>query len=256
MKIVSLLVFPILVWMMPFPSAGASAQVLERAVRHFDEGNVRYGAGDYRSAIAAYERAADEGYVSGALFFNMGNAYYRLDEIGQAIRHYEKAAELMPGRSEVDHNLTIARERTVDRFSRLPTPFWQTWWDAVVSAVGDMRLLAVGLLFYFAATAALAIRIRRGPTPWRRRVLTASLVLASVFIVAGFTASLSGSKAGRAVVLIDEVALLNAPTGSRSDLEIHEGLVVDVVLTRDGWAEVRLPNGASGWIRTESLGPI
>lgn len=237
------------------PSA-ANAQVLESAVRHFDEGNIRFGQGDFLGALSNYERAIEEGFVSGALYFNMGNTYYRLDEIGQAIRYYEKAAEIMPRSPELIHNLEIVREQLVDQFSRLPEPFWKVWWRTVVRLFGITGLLVVGLIFYFAAAAALALRIRGGQTPWRRRVLTLSLILAGVFVAAGFSASIDAQTASRAVVILDEVALLEAPEGARSDLEIHEGLVVHVVESRDGWMEVRLPNGATGWVRRDTLGMI
>lgn len=237
-------------------SSPASAQGLDHAVRYFDEGNIRYREGDYRGAVTSYERAAEEGFVSGALFFNMGNAYYRLDETGQAIRYYEKAAEILPRTAELEHNLAIVRAETVDQFSRLPDPFWRPWWQAVVDRFGTTALFGIGMIFYLVATVVLARRIRSGQTPWRRRILAVSATLALVFLVAGFTASVEAQTAKRAVVLIDEVTLLDAPEGARSDVDIHEGLVLDVLDDRDGWMEVRLPNGATGWIRSHALGLI
>lgn len=234
----------------------ASCQALERAVRHFDEGNLRYRQGEFRGALTSYEKAIDEGFVSGALYFNMGNAYFRLDEMGQAIRYFEKAAEIMPRSAELEHNLQLVRSQAVDQFSRLPDPFWKSGWRFVVGLFGPTGLFAVGLIFYFTAVVVLALRIRSGQTPWRRRILSVSVALAIVFVGAGFSASVEHQSASRAVVLIDEVTLLEAPEGARSDLNIHEGLVVDVVRSRDGWVEVRLPNGAKGWVRSEVLGLI
>lgn len=238
------------------PSGMARGQSLEDAVRHFDEGNIRYEQGDFRGALDSYERAADAGFVSGALFFNMGNAYYRLDELGQAVRFYEKAAAIMPQSAELNHNLSIVREEAVDQFSRLPDPIWRVAWRGFVRLFGMGGLFVVGFVFYLAAMVVLALRIRRGQTAWRRRMLTLSVALALLFITAGFAASVESRQPGRAVVLLDEVTLLDAPDGGRSDLEIHEGLVVDIVRERDGWMEVRLPNGATGWIRGGTLGRV
>ena len=238
------------------PAGVTFGQTLEEAVRHFDEGNIRYEQGDFRGALESYERARDAGFVSGALFFNMGNAYYRLDELGQAVRFYHKAAEIMPQSAGLDHNLTIVREESADQFSRLPAPIWRVAWREFVRLFGMTGLFIVGFVFYLAAMVVLALRIRSGQTAWRRRILTASVALALVFLTAGFAASVESAKPGRAVVLLDEVTLLDAPDGGRSDLEIHEGLVVDIVRERDGWMEVRLPNGATGWIRGDTVGRI
>lgn len=237
-------------------ATSASAQALDQAIRHFDDGNIRYRQGDFRGALTSYDHAVAEGFVSGALFLNMGNAYYRLDETGQAVRYYEKAAEIMPRSAELDHNLVIVREQVIDQFSRLPDPFWKEWWQSVIRFFGPSALMAIGMIFYAAATVALAFRIRGGQTPWRRRLLALSTALALVFLVAGFTASVEDQSANRAVVLIDEVALLEGPEGARSGLDIHEGLVVDVLVIRNEWMEVRLPNGATGWVRSQALGLI
>lgn len=238
------------------PAAPASGRSLEEAVRHFDEGNIRYDQGDFPGALGSYERALDAGFISGALYFNMGNAYYRLDELGQAMRYYQKAAELMPQSAELDHNLAIVREASVDQFSRLPDPFWRVAWRGYVRVFGMTGLFVVGFVFYLAAMGVTALRIRQGQTAWRRRIFAASVALALIFLSAGFAASVESAKPGRAVVLLDEVTLLDAPDGGRSDLEIHEGLVVDIVRERDGWMEVRLPNGATGWIRDDTVGRI
>ena len=237
-------------------STSANAQALDQAIRYFDDGNIRYRQGDFRGALTSYDNAVAEGFVSGALFFNMANAYYRLDETGQAVRYYEKAAEIMPRSAELDHNLEIVREQVIDQFSRLPDPFWMVWWKAAVRFFSTSGLMAIGMIFYASATVALALRIRGGPTPWRRRLFASSSGLALVFLAAGFTASIEDQSANRAVVLIDEVSLLESPEGVRSGLDIHEGLVVSVVVVRDEWMEVRLPNGATGWVRSQALGLI
>lgn len=232
------------------------AEDLKEAVRNFDEGNRHYRQGEYREAVDRYQRAIDEGFVSGALLFNMGNAYFRLDEIGQAIRYYEKAAEVIPESTALRHNLAIARAQTIDQFSQLPKPIWETWWQWVIRTFGSSALFAMGVAFYLAAAVTVAIRIRDGQSPWRRRILTFTAVLAIVFISTGFAASVEEQTARRAVVLSDEVTLRESPDGAASDTEIHEGLVVHVATPKADWIEIRLPNGVRGWVPAASLGVI
>lgn len=236
--------------------ASVQAQGLGVAISDFDEGNRRYRMGDYQSAVDSYERALHHGFTSEALYFNMGNAYFRLDQIGQAIRYYEKARRLEPEVPELQHNLSIARERTIDTFSQLPEPFWMPVWGAMVRSVGSVGLFAIGMLFYLVAAGALGLRIRSGQTPWRRRMLTAGLVLAVCFFTFGFASSAEQVRDQKAVVLVDETTLLEAPDGEPSSLNVHEGLVVDVVSTAGEWREVRLPNGTRGWMTSDALGEI
>lgn len=234
----------------------AAAQDLEEAVRSFDDGNQRYRQGDHRGALESYSRAVDAGFVSGALFLNMGNSYYRLDDVGNAVRYYERAYELIPQSDELRHNLQIVRSETVDQFSRLPQPFWTSAWRWVVQTFGADVLLAAGILFYFVAAGTVALRIRSGRTSWRRRVLAVAASLAIVLITAGFAASFREESMQRGVILVDEVPLLEAPEGPRSGPDIHEGLVLDVIGSEETWFEVRLPNGVKGWVRSEAVGII
>lgn len=234
----------------------AAAQGVGPAISDFDDGNRRYEMGDFQGAAESYHRALERGYASEALYFNLGNAYFRLDQVGRAIQFYEKARRVAPARAALRHNLSIAREHTEDNFSRLPEPFWMPFWKSTINAVGAGGLFAIGFSFYLLGCAALFLRIRRGQTPWRRRVATIGLSLAIVILTAGFLASADELRTSDAVVLVDETALLEDPAGASSDLVVHEGLVVGIVSTSGQWTEIRLPNGSRGWVRSEDLGEI
>lgn len=235
----------------------ARAQVAA-AVRAFDEGNGRYVAGEYAEAVAAYETALAAGFASGALYFNMGNAYYRLDQVGQAIRYYEKARRVMPDQAELQHNLAIAQARTVDRFSQLPTPFWTRWWHGLVRVAGAGGLFALGLVLYLAAAVLVAQRIRTGTrNAWHRRALSLSLLCGLVLLTAAFGASLERTLLRQAVVVTDVTPLRATPApGADALLELHEGLVLDVLQDDGAWVEVRLPNGTAGWLSGDVLAEI
>ena len=234
----------------------AVGQGIGPAISDFDDGNRRYEMGDFQGAVESYHRALERGYASEALYFNLGNAYFRLDQVGRAIQYYEKARRLAPARAALRHNLSIAREHTQDRFSQLPEPFWMPFWKNTINAVGASGLFAIGFFFYLLGCAALFLRIRSGQTPWRRRAATIGLSLAVIVLTAGFLASADELRTSDAVVLVDEAALLDDPAGASSDLTVHEGLVVGIVGTSGQWTEIQLPNGSRGWVRSEDLGKI
>lgn len=240
-----------------FPFAlPVQAQDIPEAVRHFDEGNRFFREGAHIDAVTSYQNALEAGYASGTLYYNMGNAYFRLDEIGQAIRFYEKARRYMPESEELAHNLAIARDRTTDNFSQLPAPFWRPAWNRLVRTLSPTGIFLLGLLGYGMASAALALRIRRTRSPWLRRAVLVGVMIAALFVTSGFVASWEETHTVQAVMLADETNLTDRPDGSSTDLTVHEGAVVEIVTVRAAWSEVRLPNGVQGWIPTSAYGEI
>ena len=239
------------------PLAPARAQLAE-AVRRFDEGNRHYQQGDYRRALAAYQAALDAGYASGALYYNMGNAHYRLDALGQAVRYYEKARRLLPDHPALQHNLEITRGRTLDAFSQLPTPFWRPPWQRLVYLVGPPGFFLAGLVCYVLALALVAYRIRtRTRNPWHRRSLALSLGFSLLLLTTAFAASLEHARDTAAVVVASSASLRHGPADDApTDLDVHEGLLLDVLGTHDDWLQVRLPNGVTGWLPARAVADV
>lgn len=236
----------------------ARAQPLETAVQAFDEGNELYRTGNYRGAVDAYEAAVAGGYTSEGLFYNLGNAYYRLDQFGQAIRYYEKARLLAPENQELLHNLEIVEAQIVDKFSQLPEPALVAWWDTMVARNGGRWLFWIGFLFYLLAIGLVVYRIKSPQrNEWLRRGMSVAILLGIVFLAAAFWASKQSVETMRAVILSEEIELREMPDAqSNTELRIHEGLVVDVLQQNDVWLEVRIPNGTTGWVPADVVGEI
>ena len=231
---------------------------LARAQQAFGEGKAHYQRGDYEAALDAYRASREAGYESAALYYNMGNAYFRLDEIGQAVLQYERARRLRPDDPLIRHNLEIARARTPNLYSSLPTPFWARAWRQAVSGIGAGTFYGIGLLLYVLAAGLIGYRIWTGRRPaWLRRSYAVSLTAGLCCIGLGVLASLDGTLGRSAVVLITEAPLRASPTPDASaDVAVYEGLVVDVLTTNGPWVEVRLPNGATGWLATDALAEV
>jgi uncharacterized protein HemY len=62
-----------------------------------------------------YESILKEGSTSYKLHYNLGNAYYKNNELGKAIYNYELANKLQPNNNDVKMNLKIANEKTIDK---------------------------------------------------------------------------------------------------------------------------------------------
>ena len=247
----------LLTWMHLAVVLPVSAQE-EASVGLFDQGNELYREGRYTEAVAQFEQAMEMGYVSGPLYYNLGNAHFRLDHLGMAIRYYEKALLLMPENEELLHNLAIARSNVADQFTQLPLPGWIQWWRGFVARTGGWILLILGLIFYFMVAGLFIHYIRFKPrNAWLRRVRTMSALIAMILLVLAFAASIESEKNRRAVVIAESAELYENPdNASTAVITVSEGVLIDIEEEGEGWSLIRLPNGTSGWVMKEYLADI
>lgn len=242
------------------PSTSAPPDSLQEAVQ---EGNEAYQAGRYPDAIAAYRTVLQTGRASVALYYNLGNAYYRAGELGRAIQFYEKARRLRPGDARIQHNLQQARDEVNDGAGRRPGPAGQSLAAFVRAHIAPLPVYVTALLL-LAAAGAVAV-VRDAPAAdapgWRHPL---ALTLAGAGLMAG-VAAMAGSyldaQASHAVVLTDRVPLRTSPSGTApADTSLSEGILVQVLPppspAPDRWTYVHLPDGSSGWIPSPALGPV
>ncbi|MGA1546744.1 MAG: SDR family oxidoreductase, partial [Flavobacteriaceae bacterium] len=85
-----------------------------------EEGNEAYNQGDYKKAIALYEQTLSMGQHSAALYFNLGNAYYKLNEVAESVYYFEKAQQLNPKDENILVNSAFAKNMTIDSIEELP----------------------------------------------------------------------------------------------------------------------------------------
>jgi tetratricopeptide (TPR) repeat protein len=227
-------------------AAGAQGEIFER-------GNQFYQQGDFAGAVEAYEAVRSAGFESADLHYNLGNAYFKVGELGRSILEWERALVLAPGDPDALANLELARSVIADAVEPLPR-FWLftalSWW---------VRLLPRGLLIalvtgaWLVACGGVVLRIwSRGPDA--RRIATwLATGAAAVVLVLGTNLVVREMRLGqpeRGVVLAASVPVRSAPA-EEDDLtlfEIHEGTRVRIDQRTGGWAEVVLDDGKVGWV--------
>jgi len=223
----------------------------------FDQGNRLYQAGQYQAALDKYSQIARRGQESSALYFNMGNCYYKSQDIGRAILFYERAQRLSPGDEDIQTNLGIAQLATADKIERQPD-FILT---RLVRAYYHLfpRNLQVGLVLglYLAAMAGGIVWVlTRGRLigKWAGRV---TVVLAVMLLLAG--ASLAGRRwedvhRREAIILVPKVEVMSAPGAQSVEVfSLHAGAKVTLDRSSGDWVEIILPDRKSGWVKGEAL---
>ena len=217
-----------------------------------------YDNGEFEKAREKYETIRESGSESGVLYYNLGNTYFRLNNLGEAVLNYERAYRYIPYNEALQHNLRVARAKTANRFRLLPKPVWIRAWNKLIYLTKPGGLLSIGLLFYMLGILALIYRVWQGyRIEWVRRTWTWSLLFGIGFLCLAFAANWTLNTQKSAVVVDTKTPLFEEPENlQRSELELHEGLTVDLMENREGLVKVRLPDGHTGWISSNAVKEI
>jgi tetratricopeptide (TPR) repeat protein len=221
----------------------------------FQAANEAYAQGQYARAVELYERLLDGGRESGALYYNLANAYVRLEEWGEAIRYYEKARRLQPSDVRVGHNLEQARRRAgVYVPVRTPAQGLRGFvrdWSPLALFWGSWGLLAVGLAAAWGWGRSSLRKALRHPLVW------GPIIAGVLGMAVAFGTAYVQSIDHRAVVITDQVPLRAAPNADAvSDTTLPEGVLLDVHSQQEKWTEVRLLDGTTGWVPAQALGDV
>ena len=222
------------------------------------DGDSAYIQGDYLTALDIYEEVMNNEGVSATLCMNIGNSYFKLDEIAQAILWYERAYLLDPSDDDVKFNLELARTRTVDKVTPKNQLFIVVWFRNLVSLL-DVNTWAVLTLLFFFISAIFAGIFLLGRKISMKKISFAFSIFFFVFSILSFifasTQRSSIVNRNTAIILSPSVTVKSTPSDSGTDLFIiHEGRKVDILdSTMKEWVEIRLEDGNTGWVHRKVM---
>ena len=210
-----------------------------------------YSKGKYLDAIESYEAALKKG-KSANLYYNLGNAYYRTDNVTRAIINYEKARLLAPGDDDIIHNLEVARSKTIDNIQPGEKIFFKVWYENIKTSMGIDTWATLSLVSLVVALLLFLVYLFVKNMMLRKVAFYLSVALVIVFILGNVFASqlkdyTTNSKC--AVIVSPTATAKKTPTEQGADACIlHEGTRGDVIDALKGWYEIRLADGTEGWI--------
>lgn len=112
------------------------------------EGDSAYIRNDYASAIQIYENLLKKGEAA-EVYYNLGNSYYKADDIAKAILNYERALLLEPGNADIRANLEIARSKTIDKVIPVPEVFFVSWTKSLINCLSVDAWAKLGIVFLY-----------------------------------------------------------------------------------------------------------
>ena len=219
-----------------------------------------YAKGNYQQAIKDYQEILKAG-VSSEIYYNLGNAYYRTDNITQALLAYERALQLSPGDNDIRFNLQYARSKTIDKITPETEMFFVTWYNSLVNFTSVDRWANTAIVSIVMALLLILVFLF-APQMWARKSgFYGSAVFLLLFAFANLFAFQQKheleTKQG-AIVIAPTVNVKKTPAASGTDVfVIHEGTRVDI--TDRGmkqWRGVKLADGREGWLKTSQIEEI
>lgn len=225
--------------------------------RRMKEADDLYQKGDYFNAATIYKDLYDQGYRSGNLMYNAGNAWFKAKNYGYAVLFYERAGLYNPASEDVNYNLQMAKSRVTDKFEEVPELFFVRWFDfiSLLNSTNQWATMAItlfiitlvlGLLFLFSP-----LKRLRYPSFW---IAVVTLSLSVVTLVFSLRSNKLVNHNNNAVVICEEVVGKSSPGGDGKDLfVIHSGTKVLITRKNGVYTEVRLPDGNKGWTRGDCL---
>ena len=231
----------------------ASAPVVTKA-----QADSAYINNDFASAVYLYENILTNQGESADVYYNLGNSYYKMDNIAKAILNYEKALLLNPGNGDIRFNLELAQSKTVDKVTPMSEMFFVTWTKSLVNTMNEKGWAKMGITTFIIMLAALALYFFSKKIALKKIGFIAALCLLLVCILSNVFASSQKSKAqshSTAIIMAPSVTVKSTPNEGGTDLFIlHEGRKVNIKdNTMREWKEIQLEDGNVGWVPTSVI---
>ena len=243
----------LLLAMICFGSTSAKAVTKNNADTEYQKGN-------YQQAIRDYEEILKNG-ESAEIYFNLGNAYYRTDNITKAVLNYERARLLSPGDDDINFNLQFARSKTIDKITPQSEMFFVTWYKSLVNFTSVDNWAKTGILCIVMALL-LVLLYLFGPQLMLRKIgFFGGLAFFVIFLLSNLFAfqqkQALDNRTG-AIIISPSVNIKKTPAKNSADqFVLHEGTRVDIIdKGMTDWRCIRVGDGREGWIETKAIEEI
>jgi|TARA_B110000977_G_scaffold163214_1_gene209028 tetratricopeptide (TPR) repeat protein len=223
----------------------------------FEQGNTAYNEGDFSKAVSLYEQTLLTGKHSAALYFNLGNAYYRLNKVAESIYYYEKAKQLDPKNEDFKVNSAFAQNMTIDAIEPLPESQLSQFQKALYALANTSIWSKIVILFVWLFVIFFSIYLFNKTAKLKRLFFVLSLFSIVLFMgsfTIKFFANAQKDNKEYAIIFSNEINSWSEPN-LRAEIQftLHEGTKVELLDSLDEWKKIRIANGSEGWIKNPYL---
>lgn len=223
----------------------------------FENANAAYNAGQFEKAVMLYKQILESGLHSAELYFNLGNSYYRLNQVGESIFYFEKAKQLQPTDEDINVNCSFAQNMAIDAVEVLPKSQVTQLKDSIIEILSQegwayFIVLLAWLLVLFWGLYLL------NKIPFIKRTFFVSSLLLALFLIGSlFIAVIKSANTADTTygILFNEKMEVWAEPNSRAEVLflLHEGTKVQMLDKLQDWQKIQIANGSEGWIKNAKV---
>ncbi len=221
-----------------------------------DSALIYYSNSEYEKALEIYLSFIDDELASDALYYNIGNCYYKLNKIPHAILWYERAKLLNPSNEDIYNNLKIANSRIKDKVEPLPKIFYVQWYNDILKLFNSNTWAWMSFGLFIFLLISLSLFLMSGSAGIKKIFFTISII-ALIFSLLSllFSVQQKNNQLYNNNAVVFEYSLVkSSPSRESTNLfEINEGLKVEVLETLNEWSNIKLEDGKQGWIPSENI---
>lgn len=222
----------------------------------FTNANNLYNIGQYEASVQGYDSLISRGIENHIIYYNLGNCYFKLGNLGEAIYFYKKAQRLAPYDRDINFNLNFARARRADNVKGYQYPQFINMFVNFLGSLSINLLSIIAMVLYFGLAIFIALFFW-----YKKHFFGKSLkiwlggVLLVVLIVLAVNIKRVNSPEG---VLVESVSEVRSGPSEEYTLvfTIHEGMELKILEEQKGWFRIVLPDGLEGWLPAEKVKKI
>ncbi len=218
----------------------------------FERANEYYAKGDYEKTISLCDSLLKNNVESAAIYYNLGNAWFKLDDVSKAILYYEKAKKIDPNNEDINYNLQLANTRIADRIVPVPEFFLKTWWKKVLFALNEKQWTYLNIAIFLVFLLFVFLFFISKDSNIKKSTFLFSIIFLILSIISGFIGYRSYKTKithNTAVIFTPTVNIKSAPDDKSSTIFIlHQGSKVNLLEESANWEKIKIANGSEGWL--------
>lgn len=222
----------------------------------FYQANEDFQAGNFAAAQEKYEQLLDEGLDGNwQLYYNLGNAHYEQNQVGQAALYYHRALRIKPKNKLVSSNLEMLEGKIAQKAERFPTTFYKRWYQGLLKTFSGRGWLGLAALLAWLGCCAYGywIYTRRGQTLYKQTAIY-GWVISLLFLFFAFSQDRYQFNDKEGVLVKQEVKIKNGPSSQSKEIfTLSDGNVLNIIGQEKNWYRVRFRDGREGWIERHSF---
>ncbi len=243
----------------------SNSDIIENSgVSEENEADEAYRNNNFTKSIQLYESQIAQNKLmkqeSAQLYYNLGNAYFRNNQIAKAIVNYERALLIEPGDNDIKHNLRFVKTRIEDKIDSADSFFVNQWIRSIQNLYSANTWAIIGIVLFILFIIAIGSYMISVQITLRKVSFYAGIVLLTLVIITNTFAFKQKNKIvnrSTGIVMEASVSVYTSPDAHSQELfRLHEGAKVKIKREEGSWIEIVIANGSVGWLSKKNIETI